>query len=82
MRFIKGNHITGLLLTWRIDCYRISLYNTDLKNPAVHCKEHSGIINDKPRICSSHLLRLANPCCNACFTIFLLNISTDMPSSH
>ena len=35
----------------------------------------------KPRICSSHLLRLVNPCCNACFTIFFLTISIDMPSS-
>jgi hypothetical protein len=36
----------------------------------------------KPRICTSHLLRLANPCCNACFTILFLNISMDMPASH
>jgi len=42
-------------------------------------KEFS-IIYINPRICSSHLLRLENPCCNACFTILLLNISTDMPS--
>jgi hypothetical protein len=35
----------------------------------------------KPGICSSHLLRLVNPCCNACFTIFFLTISIDMPSS-
>ena len=34
-----------------------------------------------PRICSSHLLRLANPCCNACFTILFLNIFINMPSS-
>ena len=34
----------------------------------------------KPKICSSNLLRLGNPCCNACFMILLLNISTDMPS--
>jgi hypothetical protein len=31
----------------------------------------------KPRYCSSHLLRLANPCCNACFTILFLNIIND-----
>ena len=36
----------------------------------------------KPRICSSHLLRLANPCCNACFTILLLNIIIIMPASQ
>jgi hypothetical protein len=36
----------------------------------------------QPRICSSHLLRLENPCCNACFTILLLNISMDMPASQ
>jgi hypothetical protein len=36
----------------------------------------------KPRICSSHLLRLVNPCCNACFTILFLNIIMIMPASQ
>jgi len=35
----------------------------------------------KPRLCSSHLLRPEKLCCNACFTILLLNIFTNMPSA-
>ena len=36
----------------------------------------------KPRLCSRHLLRLENPCCNARFTILLLNIFMNMPSAQ
>jgi len=35
----------------------------------------------KPRIFSSHLLQLENPCCNVCFTILFLNIII-MPASQ
>ncbi len=27
---------------------------------------NEGVYKLKPRVCSSHLLRLVNPCCNAC----------------
>ncbi len=36
----------------------------------------------KPRLCSSHLLRPEKPCCNAPFTILLLNIFINMPSAQ
>ena len=36
----------------------------------------------KPRLCSNLLLRLENPCCNACFPILLLDIFMNMPASQ
>jgi hypothetical protein len=33
-------------------------------------------------LCSSLLLRLENPCCNACFPILLLDIFINMPTSQ
>ena len=36
----------------------------------------------KPRLCSRHLLRPEKPCCNARFTILLLNIFINMPSAQ
>jgi hypothetical protein len=60
-------------------------YRTAMENAISYGTDYNKAIashfNLKPRICSSHLLRLVNPCCNACFTIFLLTISIDMPSS-
>ncbi len=51
---------------------------------AIYCnvKKRFGGTLIKPRICSSHLLRLVNPCCNACFTILFLNIIMIMPASQ
>ncbi len=45
-------------------------------------EKHVPSRDTKLRICSSHLLRLANPCCNACFTILFLNIIMIMPASQ
>jgi hypothetical protein len=36
----------------------------------------------KPRLCSRHLLRLENPCYNACFTILVLDILANMPAGQ
>jgi len=36
----------------------------------------------KTGLCSRHLLRLENPCCNACFTILFLSIFIHMPSAQ
>jgi len=41
-----------------------------------------GRIALKPRLCSRHLLRLENPCCNACFTILALDILMNMPAGQ
>jgi hypothetical protein len=47
---------------------------------ASHFKQAYGHL--EPRLCSRHLLRLENPCCNARFTILLLNIFMNMPSAQ
>ena len=36
----------------------------------------------KPRLCSSHLLRSQNPCCNTRFTILILNRFMNMPAGQ
>ena len=42
----------------------------------------SAWVHLRPRLCGSLLLRLENPCCNACFPILLLDIFINMPMSQ
>ncbi len=63
---------------WAGDTRTFSLKN--VKTEANNRRTHFG--GYYPRICSSHLLRLENHCCNACFTILFLNIIMIMPASQ
>jgi len=60
---------------------RVSFLKEAVYSAIYHPTFTSGVCI-KPRLCSRHLLRLENPCCNARFTILLLNIFINMPSAQ
>ncbi len=75
---VMGSHKKALLGESRVAGLGNEIIPEQKQKPRYDYMSNEQKESDKPRFCSSHLLRAEKPCCNARFTILILNILVNM----